>query len=164
MSKFRSTLVSVAALAASLTFTNLAIADSVVKVTLTDKGGTMDMSKSMGLGMGMKADMMKSVMAIDINPQSVLHGTVKFNITNASGTIIHEMLVAPITDENMVLPFLANENRVDEENSKDLGEVSELEPGKSGSLTVEMKPGKYILYCNIPGHFMAGMWTIIDVK
>ena len=35
-----------------------------------------------------------------------------------------------------------------------LGEVSELDPGKSGTLTLTIKPGKYLLVCNVPGHYV----------
>jgi uncharacterized cupredoxin-like copper-binding protein len=163
LQSFRAKLVTTAFLTTSL-LAGPAFANSIVKVTLTDKGGNMDMSKSMGLGMGMKGDMLHSVMGINLNNKSVLHGTVKFNVTNSSSTIIHEMLVAAVVDENVVLPYNAVENRVDEEAFKDLGEVSELDPGKSGSLTLDLKPGKYILFCNVPGHFMAGMWTILEVR
>ena len=45
-----------------------------------------------------------------------------------------------------------------------LGEVSELDPGKSGTLTLKLDPGTYMLFCNIPGHYMAGMWTTVTVK
>jgi uncharacterized cupredoxin-like copper-binding protein len=141
-----------------------AAADAVVKVTLTDKGGTMDLSKSMGLGLGMHADMKAAIMGIGINPKAVPAGKVKFNVTNSSTATVHEMIVAPIADENVVMPFNANDNKVDEEASHDLGEVSELDPGKSGTLVVDMKPGKYLLYCNVSGHFMAGMWTVLVVK
>jgi uncharacterized cupredoxin-like copper-binding protein len=27
-----------------------------------------------------------------------------------------------------------------------------------------LKPGRYILYCNIPGHYALGMWTLLTVK
>lgn len=141
-----------------------ALADAVVKVSLMDRGGEMDLSKSMGLGMGMKADMKMAIMSIEIDQKSVPAGKVTFEVTNASKGTIHEMLVAPVADENAVLPFVENENRTDEEKTGDLGEVSELEPGKSGALTVEMKPGLYILYCNVPGHYMAGMWTTLKVE
>jgi uncharacterized cupredoxin-like copper-binding protein len=141
-----------------------ALAGAAVKVSLLDKGGVMDMSKPMGLGMGMKADMKMAIMSIKIDHKSVPAGKVTFEVTNASKETIHEMVVAPVADGNAVLPFVENENRVDEENAGHLGEVSELELGKSGALTVEMKPGLYILYCNIPGHYMAGMWTTLRVK
>lgn len=139
-------------------------ADSVVSVKLTDNGVTMDLSKSMGLGMGMKADMTKVSMGISINTKSVLHGKVKFNVTNSSSKVIHEMILSPVSDIAKPLTYIDAENRVNEEASIHLGEVSELDPGKSGSLVVDVKPGKYILYCNLPGHYMAGMWTLLEVR
>ncbi len=140
-------------------------ADATVKVSLWDKDGMeMDMSQNMGMGMGMHADMKMAKMGIEIDKASVPSGKVTFEVTNVAKELQHEMLVAPVSDENTVLPFVDAENRVDEEKSGDLGEVSELDPGKSGALTLDLKPGTYILFCNIPGHFMAGMWTLITVK
>ena len=141
-----------------------AFADAVVKVTLLDKGGEMDMSKNMGLGMGMKGDMKMSPMSIEINPKTVPVGKVTFRVTNKSNAVVHEMIVAAVKNENFVLPYKEAENRADEDKAGDLGEVSELDPGKSGSLIVEMKPGTYLLYCNVPGHYMMGMWTTLNVK
>jgi uncharacterized cupredoxin-like copper-binding protein len=139
-------------------------ADTVIKVSLWDKGGMMDMSKSMGLGMGMHGKMAMAIMGIKIDKQNVPAGKITFDVTNDAKETIHEMLVSPVKDGNTVLPFIENENRVDEEASGDLGEVSELEPGKSGSLTLDLKPGNYILFCNVPGHYMAGMWTALKVE
>jgi uncharacterized cupredoxin-like copper-binding protein len=39
-----------------------------------------------------------------------------------------------------------------------------LDGGKSGSLTVELKPGTYDLYCSIPGHKQLGMDTKLTVS
>ena len=61
------------------------------------------------------------------------------------------------------MPYIDAENRVDEDKAGDKGEVSELDPGKSGALTVVLKPGKYVLICNMPGHFDSGMWAEFDV-
>jgi uncharacterized cupredoxin-like copper-binding protein len=141
-----------------------AFADATVKVELWDKGGEMDMSKNMGLGMGMKGDMGMAIMGIKTDVATVPAGKVTFEVTNMSKEVLHEMLVAPVADENVILPFVENENRADEEKSGDLGEVSELDPGKSGALTLDLKPGIYILFCNVPGHYMAGMWTTIKVE
>ena len=127
-----------------------ALADSVVKALLLDKGGIMDMSKSMGLGMGMKADMNMAIMSIEIDQKSVPAGKVTFEVTNASKETIHEMLVAPVADEDAVLPFVENENRVDKEKTGDLGEVSELEPGKSGDSRNEARALYSVLQCSRP--------------
>jgi uncharacterized cupredoxin-like copper-binding protein len=140
-----------------------AFADATVNVSLLDKGGAMDLSKNMMMGMGVKANMKKAIMSIKIDKKTVPAGNVTFKVKNASRETLHEMLVAPIASEATVLPFIEAENRVDEEKSGGLGEVSELEPGKSGALTLELKPGLYILYCNVPGHYTAGMWTVLKV-
>lgn len=140
-----------------------AAATSVVKVKLWDKGGQLDLSKSMGMGMGMKADMTKAPMGVDVDKKTVKAGKVTFDATNTSKEMVHELIITPAKTVDETLPYLNNENRIDEEHGAHLGEVSELEPGKSGSLTITMKPGFYVLYCNIPGHYMAGMWTTFTV-
>jgi uncharacterized cupredoxin-like copper-binding protein len=66
-------------------------------------------------------------------------------------------------DPTKPLPYLDAENRVDEDKAGDKGEVSELDPGTSGTLTVALKPGKYVLICNVPGHFDSGMWAEVDI-
>ena len=141
-----------------------ALADAAVKVTLQDKGGILDVSNPPGLGMGMNGDMKKAITSIKINQKSVPAGKVTFEVTNMSKETVHEMVIAPVANESAKLPYVENESRVDEDKAGHLGEVSELDPGKSGTLTLEMKPGLYVLYCNIPGHYMSGMWAKLTVK
>jgi uncharacterized cupredoxin-like copper-binding protein len=160
----RGYLTAVAALAAMTITLAPANAAATVHVKLTDKGGMMDMSKDMKMGMGMHANMKMAMMGIAIDKKAVPAGKVTFDVKNTSSETVHEMLVAPIASLEATMPFKAAENRVDEEAARDLGEVSELDPGKGGSLTLDLKPGLYILYCNIPGHFGAGMWTTLQVK
>lgn len=38
-----------------------------------------------------------------------------------------------------------------------------LTSGKGGSLTIDLKPGQYILYRNVTKHHVLGMWTLINV-
>ncbi|MBG1230814.1 plastocyanin/azurin family copper-binding protein [Aestuariivirga litoralis] len=142
----------------------IASAGTTINVKLNDKGDGMDMSKMMGLGMGMHGDMKAAPMSITVSNKFAVGGKVTFNVSNTSKSMIHEMIVAPIKDENTALPYIDAENRVDEDKAGDLGEVSELDPGKTGSLTLDMKPGKYILYCNVPAHYAMGMWAVLEVK
>jgi uncharacterized cupredoxin-like copper-binding protein len=139
-----------------------AMAGYVVKVSLTET--TADMDASMKLGMGMGGDMKKATMFLKADPVTVKAGEVTFQVSNDSKAVVHEMILAPVADVTKPMPYVDNENRVDEDKAGDLGEVSELEPGKTGSLTVTLKPGTYLLYCNVPGHYMAGMWTTITAK
>ncbi len=149
---------------ASTILTAQAHADAVVKVTLIDKMGTPDLSKPLGLGMGMHADMKAAKMGIKINPQSANHGYVKFDVTNLASNLVHEVLISRITDENQLLPFDQGRNKVDTESLQTLGSLSEIDPNKTASLTLDLKPGKYLLFCNVAGHYMAGMWAVIEIK
>jgi len=155
-------LVMLTAVALSALVSRPSLAADVVNASLVDKGAAMEMPKNLGMGMG--ADMSMATMAIKVDKATVKAGEVTFNVTNNSKEMIHEMLVAPVVDPAKQLPFIDNDFRVDEEAAKDLGEVSELDPGKSGSLTITLKPGTYILFCNIAGHYMSGMWTMITAE
>ena len=139
-------------------------AGTLVNVKLSESNASMDMSLNMGLGLGMKGDMSKAVMMIDADRFAVPAGLVTFKVTNVSTGMVHEMIVAPIANMSTPLSYNDKENRVDEEATHDLGEVSELDPGKSGELTIELKTGLYVLYCNLPGHYGAGMWRVIAVQ
>jgi uncharacterized cupredoxin-like copper-binding protein len=143
-------------------------AETTVQVVLGDKGPDsvmMDPMPMMGMGKGMSGgDTTMAMMSITLDQTEVPAGKVTFVVVNGSKDIIHEMLVSPIPSGDAALPYVADENRIDEEKAGHLGEVSELEPGKSGELTVDLTPGKYILFCNIPGHFMNGMWAVLTVK
>jgi uncharacterized cupredoxin-like copper-binding protein len=153
-------LASVLAVSASLP----ARADTTIKVTLWDKPAIMSAGMQMNMGMGMHGNMSMAGMGINVDTKSVPAGKVTFDVLNASKDTIHEMIVSPIRDLNVTLPYVAAESRVDEDASGDIGEVSELDPGGAGSLTIDLKPGQYVLFCNVPGHFSSGMWTTIDVK
>ena len=152
-----------AALATVLT-APVAFADSLVRITLIDKAGVIDPESPHKLGMGMKADMSKAKMGIKASPAKAKRGAVTFDVTNLASYIMHEVIVVHITDENQVLPFDESRNKVDTENLQTLGSVNEIEPNKTASLTLNLSPGKYLLYCNIAGHYMAGMWTTVTVK
>ena len=137
-----------------------AIAATTVRVSLW--GEAVEMPTN--LGIGMDGNMSKAKMGIASAPNSVKAGEVTFVVKNNSKKTIHEMLVIPIKSKTAKLPFIAAENRINEDAAKKLGEVSELDPGKSGSLTLNLKSGKYALICNVPGHYGAGMWTILTVN
>ncbi|WP_217906278.1 hypothetical protein [Vibrio natriegens] len=98
------------------------------------------------------------VMGIKLDRPSAVAGQVTFEVINSSKTLVHEMLVIKVDNFHESLPYQTNEKRVIEDKVQDFGEVSELEPGQSGTLTVNLKPGKYLLLCNIPTHYEMGMF------
>jgi uncharacterized cupredoxin-like copper-binding protein len=138
------------------------LAATVVTVDLWDKGANVDMPKGVVYG-APGLDISKATMGMRLSRPSAPAGEVTFNVINSSKDMIHEMIVMYRQDPTALLPFIDNENRVDEDKAGDKGEVSELNPGQSGSLTVTLAPGKYVLVCNVPGHYGAGMWAEFDV-
>ena len=44
------------------------------------------------------------------------------------------------------------------------GEISSIAPGKVRSLTLTLKPGKYVLICNLLGHYKAGQHAALRVR
>jgi len=80
------------------------------------------------------------------------------------GPTDHELIVAPTGTGT--LPLRADGLTVDEE-ALQSSEPGSLEPGAPGStrlLRVRLTPGRYILFCNMEGHYMAGMHTEVVVS
>jgi len=138
-----------------------AFADMAVNVSLWDNGMATDMPTNLQLGM--TSDPKGAPFGIQLNHKTVRAGKVVFRVSNNSKEITHEMIVAAVKDPSKPFPYLNNESRVDETAIKDLGEVSELDPGKSGELALDLNPGAYVLFCNVPAHMAAGMWTVLTV-
>ena len=149
-------------------FAPLALAKStVVNVTMWDKGANAEMSMDRGIGMdhdAMMSGMMDGMMGMKLSADAVPAGEVTFKVTNTSKEQVHEMLVVPWPADGKGLPYNAQDARFDEDAAGSLGEVEELEPGKSGELTLSLKPGRYALACNIANHYADGMWTEFTVK
>jgi uncharacterized cupredoxin-like copper-binding protein len=151
---------------AGFSFGPAVAAGSVVHVSLWDKGNTsmsmMGEVKPMGMAMT-GSDMSMTTMGITVDQAEVPAGEVTFQVTNDSPDMIHEMVLAPVADVSTPLPYNSDGEKVDEDAAGHLAEVAELETGQSGALTLTLKPGIYILYCNIPGHYAMGMWTLLTV-
>ena len=139
-----------------------AMAEPVVTVTLIDKVGSGDTAMP-DMGMGMGGDLAKAKMGINASPRQVRPGTVTFKVTNLASKIVHEVIVARLPDGMDKLPYDATTMMVKENNLQAFGSVNEIDPSRSAAITLSLKPGKYLLYCNLPGHYMAGMWTVVDV-
>lgn len=138
-------------------------AASLVQISLWDKGANTEMP--MGLAYATPGiDLAKATMGIKALPGVVKAGEATFNVKNDSKDTIHEMIVMHLADPGKPLPYIDSANRVDEDKAGDKGEVSELDPGKSGTLTVDLIAGKYLLVCNVPGHYAAGMWAEFTVE
>ena len=115
------------------------------------------------MGPGGAGPMGHGMMAVRLDKPTVKAGKIRFEVANLSQAWRHEMVVVAVDDPNAPLPYDYNTARVPEDKLKVLGEVDELEAGKSGSLEVKLDPGSYLLVCNLPGHYAAGMVALITV-
>ena len=113
-----------------------------------------------GQGQGM---MGMGMMSIRIDKSSVKAGEIHFAATNWSRGLLHEMLVIAVENPYAPLPYDYGTGEVPEKQVKVLGEIAELEPNASGILDVKLAPGTYLLLCNLPGHYAAGMVTPLTV-
>ncbi len=139
-------------------------AGTVVNVSLWDKGAETAMVTDLGFPAAGK-DMSKVTMGIALSLDTVKAGEITFEVLNSSKETIHEMIITRLRDLTMLFPYNSSESKLDEDKMPDiLGEVSELDPGKTAALRFDLKPGKYLLFCNVPGHFTSGMWTIFTVQ
>src|SRR4051794_40859587 len=93
------------------------------------------------------------------SPKSVSHGKVTFTVKN-KGDMEHELVVIKTSKSASKLPVSGS--RASDKGA--VGEVEDLASGKSKKLTLNLKPGRYVLICNMPGHYKAGMRSDFTVK
>jgi uncharacterized cupredoxin-like copper-binding protein len=93
---------------------------------------------------------------------AVRAGQVKITVFNR-GKRKHEMLV--VNSEGQ-LPMKGG--RVDEaaleRTHRLIGEISDVHPGRSASKTFALKQGSYMMFCNLPRHYGAGMRASLIVR
>jgi len=93
---------------------------------------------------------------------SVSSGPVTFKVKNA-GSIVHELVVVR-TDiaQDKIQPNTDEPSKMSEEGTQ--GESGDLEAGLTKDFTLNRSAGKYVLMCNQPGHYMAGMHIAFVVR
>jgi len=94
-------------------------------------------------------------------------GTVTFAVSN-QGTREHEFVVFQTDTQAADIPivkFEGENDRINEdEGGTNLGETGDLDPGKSQTLTLDLQPGHYVFFCNLPGHYRKGMRVDVTVQ
>jgi uncharacterized cupredoxin-like copper-binding protein len=95
-----------------------------------------------GGGAGGSVDISETEYKLDPSDPSVSAGKVTFNLTNDGGTT-HNLEIEG--------------NGVEEESD-------DIQPGQSTSLSVDLKPGSYEIYCAIDGHKDLGMEGTLTVQ
>src|ERR1700687_948950 len=101
-------------------------------------------------------------MRLVLDHSALKPGRVTLQAENQSKSLVHEVIIVR-DDGAKKLPFDAKLDRVRENRLRRLGEIADLAPGKTGKLTLTLKPGKYVLFCNQAGHYKDGMFARLTV-
>ena len=92
-------------------------------------------------------------------------GPTKIEAPN-EGAVEHELVVFKTDMNPAKLPTEAN-GEVNEEKmdkvAESAGEIPDVEAGETKSEDFELTPGKYVIFCNLPGHYAAGMYGTLTV-
>lgn len=109
-------------------------------------------------------------MMLRVTPPTVPAGRVTLLAVNR-GSRTHELVVLPLSSGASVGERqVGSDNAIAEAGS--LGEASNdcgtgagdgIRASSAGWVTLSLKPGRYELVCNLPGHYAAGMFTELDV-
>jgi uncharacterized cupredoxin-like copper-binding protein len=98
-------------------------------------------------------------------PTTVSPGRRTF-VIHGGGPSLHEFNVARTDLAPDALP-LAADRTVDDTSSHPgfvhLAEAEGIDIGNTKTLSVDLSAGNYVLYCNMDGHYMAGMATRLTV-
>jgi len=97
-------------------------------------------------------------------PPTIKAGTVNLETANF-GTIQHELLVFKSDLPPSAYPVDKNGHIVEDGPGITLvSDGDNIDPGKTQTRTVDLtQPGSYLFVCNIPGHFKAGMYSVVTV-
>ena len=96
-------------------------------------------------------------------PSRVRAGEVVLRVHNR-GPDDHELIV--VRSNGKQLPLRSDGLTVSEE-ALQHAELGALEPGAPGDvreLRLTLTPGRYVLFCNMEGHYLGGMHTVLAVR
>jgi|SRR4051812_37047416 uncharacterized cupredoxin-like copper-binding protein len=98
--------------------------------------------------------------SIDVASSSAPAGSVTFNVFN-EGPSTHEFVVIKTNEAADALP--TKDGSVNEDQVTVVDELEEVAPGTTQPLTTDLEAGSYVIICNVPGHYAAGMRTVFKV-
>jgi uncharacterized cupredoxin-like copper-binding protein len=99
---------------------------------------------------------------IVVQPHLIDAGAVHFRVHNA-GPDDHEFILLRGTG---ALPMRRDGLTLDEEalRGRIVASLPPAGPGASRSITVQLRRGRYELVCNMAGHYMGGMHSVLSVR
>lgn len=101
--------------------------------------------------------------ALSVDPDSTASGAITFDIANEGG-LIHNFRAIKTDLAPDALPLDADGFMVDEAQVDVVATHEEIPSGTSVTLDADLEAGSYVLICNIPTHYDAGMHAAFTVN
>ena len=99
---------------------------------------------------------------VTADQSSVVGGAINFQASN-DGAVLHNLRVIATDLAPDDLPVSGGSVDEESEELEVVATVFDLAPGETGSSAGELVPGNYVLICNVPGHYLSGMFTGFEV-
>ena len=101
---------------------------------------------------------------ISTNTPSHAAGPITFYLDN-QGNIDHEFVIirTDLKGRELVANVDPATMRLDEETLTSPGEYGDLATGVTGTFTIDLPAGHYVLMCNIASHYQLGMYVDLEV-
>jgi hypothetical protein len=96
-------------------------------------------------------------------PTHVRAGRVLIVVRN-DGPDDHELLVVRWGAGPVGLPIRPDGITINEEALRPVVALPPAAPGERRMVAVNLRPGRYVVFCNMAGHFMAGMHAVVEVE
>jgi uncharacterized cupredoxin-like copper-binding protein len=106
-----------------------------------------------------RADMREYAMGL--TSTEVRAGTVTLIARNA-GSTIHDLVLLKTDVAVDKLPVDGQTQKAKEDGRIDA--VTQISPGKSSNLRIELPAGAYVVLCNVPTHYQLGMRSALTVR
>lgn len=97
---------------------------------------------------------------LTVNVPSVKAGTIKIGVRNlANMEHSFEVLKTDLPQDKIPVDGASAKAKEDGK----VGGIPSIAAGKSASVTIDLTPGKYVLICNVAGHYQLGMHIAFTV-
>jgi len=103
-------------------------------------------------------------MSLNLSTLTIVAGPVEFVVKNQSSSLKHEFMIVPWTTKLDALPYDAKTQQVDEAGLGAMEGVEDLAPGETVTTRLVLVKGRYVVFCNEPGHYKASMRSAFVVK
>ena len=114
-------------------------------------------------GSGATVNATEKDFAIALDQSSAPSGGVTFSVTN-QGPSKHEFVVFKTDLPADKLPVKNGQVNEDSKQLDHIDEQEDIATGSTSDLSVTLDPGSYVVICNIPGHYLQGMYAGLTVS